>query len=413
MDLYTITIFTYNLSILPIIAFSILFVLFSIINLTIKSKKIKYKEFKELPFVSVQVPTFNDPIATRCVEKCMEFDYPKDRYEIMIIDDSTHLETQTLLQKYANDNPEFIKYIHRSNRDGYKPGALKDAMPQTKGDILVLFDADWIPKPDFLKKVIAPFSDEKIAIVQTKQGFYNKDKNWVTRFAAYTLMIYHEIIMPIHNQVNSVFFCGTAGAIRRTAFEEVGGWNTKSITEDSELTVRILRKGYKTLYLPIETESEVPETVEAFVKQQMRWCYGNTRVFFDNFSNIWLKKGLKIKQRLMITYVTLGNIIAPAVILMTISGMMGWFTGEPKLFSMSEFWILASKFVYTAGFILMGLVTFYKRNIMKEIKYLIYTAMSIGIVLAITNSYAFYKAITNQKLVWHCTPKNDNSTVIK
>lgn len=413
MDLYTITLLTYNASIFPVILFSILFIIFSLINLLIKEKKTTYK-LKELPFVSVQIPTFNDPIAVRCIEKCMEFDYPKDKYEIVIVDDSTNVETQTKLQKFSNDHPDFIKYVHRTNREGYKPGALRDAMPHTKGDILVLFDADWIPAKDFLKKIVQPFADEKIAIVQTKQGFYNKDKNWISRFAAYTLMIYHEIIMPIHNRVNSVFFCGTAGAIRRSAFDEVGGWNTKSITEDSELTVKLLRKGYKTKYLKdIETPSEVPETIESFVKQQMRWCYGNTRVFLDNFSNIWLKRGLSLGQRLMITYVTLGNIIAPAVILMTVSGMLGWFTGDPTLFNLSELVTLISRFIFTAGFLVIGILTFYKRKMLKEFKYLIYSVFSVGIVLAITNSYAFFRAITNKKLIWHCTPKKDNTAVVK
>lgn len=412
MDLYTFTLLVYNISILPVIIFSILFILFALINITLKEKKEKYN-LKELPFVSVQIPTFNDPIASRCIEKCMEFDYPKDKYEIIIVDDSTNIQTQALLQKYANDNPNFIKYVHRTNRNGYKPGALKEAMTQTKGEILVIFDADWIPKKDFLKKVTEPFADEKIVIVQTKQGFYNKDVNWISRFAAYTLMIYHEIIMPIHNKANSVFFCGTAGAIRRSAFDEVGGWNPKSITEDSELTVRLLRKGYKTKYLPIETPSEVPETIESFAKQQMRWCYGNARVFFDNFSDIWIKKGLKLKQRLMITYVTIGNIIAPAVILMTLSGFMGWFTGEPKLFSVGEIWNLISKFIFTAGFILLGLVTFFKRKMLKELKYLVFTTMSVGIILALTNSFAFIKAVLNQKLTWYCTPKKNNTDVVK
>jgi cellulose synthase/poly-beta-1,6-N-acetylglucosamine synthase-like glycosyltransferase len=412
MDLYTITLLIYNISILPVIFFSILFIFLIVVNLLIKKKKENYK-IKKFPFVTVQIPTYNDPIAVRCIEKCIDFDYPKDKYEIMIVDDSTNIETQLKLEKFSIDFPNFIKYIHRKNRDGYKPGALKNSMKYANGEILVLFDADWIPNKDFLKQIVAPFSDPKIAIVQTKQGFYNKDKNWITRFAAYTLMIYHEIIMPIHNKVNSVFFCGTAGAIRRSAFEEVGGWNTKSITEDSELTVKLLKKGYKTKYLPIETPSEVPETIEGFVKQQMRWCYGNARVFIDNFSDIWLKKGLSLKQRLMITYVTFGNVIAIAVILMTVFGMLGWFVGEPRLFSLSEFWNMLSKFGYTAGFLTLGLFTFAKRKMLIEIRFLFYTVFSIGIILAIANSYALIMALFNKKLTWYCTPKKDNSVIVE
>jgi cellulose synthase/poly-beta-1,6-N-acetylglucosamine synthase-like glycosyltransferase len=149
---YEFTLLIYNFALFPIIFFSVLFLLLALINIFVEKKpKRKYKNIEDLPFVSVQVPTFNDPIAVRCIEKCMEFDYPKDKYEIVIVDDSTNVETQLHLKKFADDNPDFIKYIHRKNRDGFKPGALRNAMKITKGDILVIFDADWIPSKDMLQ----------------------------------------------------------------------------------------------------------------------------------------------------------------------------------------------------------------------------------------------------------------------
>ncbi|MBD3209735.1 glycosyltransferase, partial [Candidatus Woesearchaeota archaeon] len=331
MDMQAFTLFLYNIAILPVIFLSVLFILLSLINLVVDRKQQRYKLPKELPFISVQVPTFNDPIAVRCIERCLRFDYPKDKYEIIIVDDSTNPETQAKLMQFTEDHPGFVKYVHRTNRDGFKPGALNNAMKITKGEIITVFDADWIPRKDYLKTIIGPFSDPQVAIVQSRQGFYNKDTNIITRFAAYLLMIFHTIVLPISNSVNTVFFCGTAGAIRRKHFEEVGGWNKASITEDSELSVKLLIKGYKTVYLQYSTPSEVPDTFESFVKQQMRWCYGNVRVFVDNARNIILDKHLNLKQKLMILYMTTAHITAPFVLLMTIFGFAGWFFGEPTL----------------------------------------------------------------------------------
>ena len=411
MTPHDMTLFVYNITLLPIIFFSVLFLSLSLINLFMKRREQKFNDFREMPFISVQIPTFNDPIAERCVRRCMQFDYPREKYEIVIVDDSTNIETQLLLKRYADDNGDFIKYIHRENREGFKPGALKNAMKITKGEILVIFDADWIPKKDFLKKIVKPFSDPNVAIVQTRQGFYNRNTNWITRFAAYLLMIYHTIIMPINNRINCVFFCGTAGALRRSAFEKVGGWNLNSITEDSELSVNLLLKGYKTVYLDFETPSEVPDTFESFIKQQMRWCYGNARVFFDNAFKILFKKGLSVRQRLMILYITVGNIIAPAVVIMTFFGFAGWFTGEPSLFNFQDIFNFSARFLYTAGFLIMGAITLQKHGMIKEFRYLLATAFTVGIVLAVSNTVAFVKAALNKKLHWFCTPKIDNAKI--
>ncbi|MFH1915769.1 MAG: glycosyltransferase [Nanoarchaeota archaeon] len=414
MSAYDVTLFIYNLAILPIIFFSVLFILLAVINLFVdKPDDRKYPKMKALPFVSVQVPTFNDPIAERCVKRCMAFDYPRDMYEIVIVDDSTNPATQDLLKSYADNNPGFIKYIHRDNRSGFKPGALKNAASITKGEIIVIFDSDWMPKKDFLNKVVPPFADPKVAIVQTRQAIYNTNKNLVTRFATYLLMVYHTIMMPINNRINCVFFCGTAGAIRRSVMDKVGGWNLDSITEDSDLSVRMLKQGYKTVYMDMETSSEVPETFESFIKQQMRWCYGNTRVFFDNWTSILFKKGLSFRQRLMIMFITLGNITAPVVLLMTLFGFAGWFLGEPAIFNVSDLFTFFSRFFLTAGFLFMGVITLYKHKRLGEFPFLLLSAFTIGLVLAVANSVAFFKAVGNQRLHWFCTPKVGNAAFEK
>lgn len=409
-----ITLIVYNIALIPVIFFSVLSLLFVLLNILNEDGLNKrFKKLKTLPFVSVQIPTFNDPIAARCIRRCMNFNYPKDKYEIIIVDDSTNKQTQALMKKFADDNPGFIKYAHRENRQGFKPGALKEAMKYTKGEILVLFDADWMPKKDFLKRVLKPFSDPEVAIVQTRQGFYNKDTNLITRFAAYLLMVYHTIMMPINNKINCVFFCGTAGAIRRSVFDKVGGWNANSLTEDSELSVRILEEGYKTVYLKMETPSEVPDTFESFIKQQMRWCYGNARVFFDNARAIIFSKKLSFKQKLLITYITLGNFVAPLVIIMTFFGFSGWFLGDPQLLNFFDLVDFFARFLFTAGFLLLGIMTLYKHKMLKDTGKFMLAAFSLGLILAGANAVAFIKAAFNKTLHWYCTPKIANESALK
>lgn len=413
MQVQDLTLFIYNLSLLPVIFFSVLFIILTFLNLFLEKKKpTKYKTLKELPFITVQIPTFNDPVAERCIKKCIDFDYPKDKYEIMIADDSTNVTTQNTLKKYADENPGFIKYLHRDNRKGYKAGALKEAMKFSRGELITIFDSDWIPGKDFLRKVVMPFSDPKVAIVQTRQGFYNENTNMISKFASYLLKVYHTIVMPINDKINCVFFCGTAGALRKSSFEEVGGWNLDSLTEDSDLAIRLLLKGYKTVYLDFETPSEVPVTFESLLKQQMRWCYGNVRAFLDNAFSIFFKKGLTIKQRLMVIYITMGNIIAPAVLFMTLFGFSGWFIGEPTLFNIKDLIDMVTRFLLTAGFFLIGAATLYKRKELKELPYFIFSAFTLGLVLAVANSVAFYKAATNKKLHWYCTVKDDNQKFV-
>ncbi len=408
------TLFLYNLTLIPVIFFSLLFSILALLSLLgVKRGVRRFKPLRRTPFVSVQVPTFNDPIAARCVEHCLKFDYPKEKYEVIIVDDSTNPATRSLLKSFEERYPGRVRYVHRDRRTGFKPGALKEAMPVTRGEFIVIFDADWIPKPDFLKKVLRPFSDPSVAIVQTRQGFYNHKKNLISRFASYLLMIHHAVIMPLNNRINCVFFCGTAGALRRSAFEEAGGWNLESITEDSDLSVKLILKGWKTVYLEYETPSEVPETLESFIKQQMRWCYGNARVFFDHAREILFNKALKPSQRLMMLYLTTGNIVAVAVVAMTIFGFAGWFLGDPKLFTLGDVITLVSRVLFTAGFFILGGVALHRwGELRQELKYLLLSGFSLGIILAVANSVAFVRAAAKKGLYWYCTPKSDNEKAL-
>jgi cellulose synthase/poly-beta-1,6-N-acetylglucosamine synthase-like glycosyltransferase len=412
MNAHDAMLFVYNLSLVPVVFFSVLYLTLAFFNFFKTNKKIIRKKIRDFPFITVQIPTYNDPVAERCIRHCIGLDYPKNKYEIIIADDSTNVKTQDLLSNIADKYPGFIKYVHRDNRKGFKAGALKEVMKYSRGEFIVIFDSDWMPAKNFLNKIIEPFSDQDVSIVQARQGIYNRKSNLITRFAAYLLMVYHTMILPINNRINCVFFCGTAGAIRRKHFEEVDGWNANSLTEDSDLSVRLLKKGYKSVYLESEVMSEVPMTFESFLKQQMRWCYGNTRVFLDNAHSIILGKGFSLKQRIMITFVTLGNVIAPFVFLMSFAGLSGWFLGDPELLTIKDMIDVFLRVSITAGFIAIGGITLYKRKLFREFPYLLLSAFTLGLVLAVANSIAFTKAVFNMKLSWFCTVKEANAKFV-
>ncbi|MCD6381729.1 MAG: glycosyltransferase, partial [Candidatus Aenigmarchaeota archaeon] len=354
MEIYQISFILFQTFMIPVIFFSLIFYFVSIGSLFIKNPKFRFKLKKfKWPFVTIQIPVYNDPVAARCIETCMKLDYPKNRYEVIVADDSTDEKTREILDKYAKKYP--IKLIRRGNRKGFKAGALNNALKYSKGEIVTVFDADFVPPKNFLKEVVKPFLvDERIAIVQTRMGFLNYDQNIITRFAASLLAAYHHCWLPLFNKVNSVFFCGTHGAIRRSVLEEVGGWNEENLTEDADLSVKILDKGYKNIYLSdMKVPGEVPFTLSGFIKQQSRWVYGQTQTFMGNWKRILFSKTLKLSQKLSIFFVTLGGITAPFVIGMTFFGQVALFTAPPKPVGFIDMLNFVKNFIITMGFLFM------------------------------------------------------------
>jgi cellulose synthase/poly-beta-1,6-N-acetylglucosamine synthase-like glycosyltransferase len=403
---------------IPICIVSGLFVLLTVLNLLTDRQSLPScpPVLKAYPFITVQVPSFNDPVAIHCIEACLRLSYPKDRYEIMILDDSTDRGTAQLLATFALNHPEIVRYFFRDNRTGYKPGALKEWMPEARGEFILIFDADFIPPVDFLEHIVQPFEDPHVAIVQARQiNFLNGKQNLVSRFASYLLGIHHLILMPINHRYNAVFFCGTAGALRKRAVEEVGGWNTTSITEDSDLSVRLLARGYRSVYLPLDTLSEVPGTLKSFLKQQMRWCFGNVCVFFDNARTILLGKTLTLAQRCLISFMTMGSLFAPLVIIMTVVGLLANVTGTPKAFTLDNVIDIFSKFLLTSGFLFMGFVMLRKKGSLAEYPYFLGASLTLGLVLSGALTFALYRAafrrhkpLFAKTTSWICTPKSGN-----
>ncbi len=410
---YEINLFIYNIVVLPVIFLSMVYYFMVLLNFGIKIPRLRFRnKIKKWPFVTIQLPVYNDPVVGRCIKTCLNLDYPKDRYEIVVADDSTDEKTKKIIDSFKGK----IKIVRRNNRKGFKAGALNNAMKYSRGEIIVVFDSDWVPPKNFLKRIVKPFlADNKIAGVQGRIKVINKDLNLVTKFASALLLAYYRIWVPLQHKAGATYLGGTAMALRRDVLEEVGGWNENSLTEDADLTVNLLKRGYKILYMgDLKAGGEVPYNLFHFLKQQARWAYGQARVFVEHWRDILFSKTFNIKQKLIIFLTSIGgNLIAPFVVLMTLTGQLGWVLGPMKPFELQDFYRFVFYFVATGGFLAVLGFTLKKENLTKDFPSVFFGAMTIGVLLAITNSIAAMRALLGMKMVWFKTPKWGDFSVLK
>ncbi len=238
--------------------------------------------FQELPRVTIQLPTFNEMyVAERLCDAVAKLDYPKDKLEIQLLDDSTD-ETQTILRNKATQLQAQgfdVSYLHRTDRTGYKAGALEAGHKVAKGDYLMVFDADFMPTPGILKQLIHYFTDEKVGMVQARWGHLNRDYSMLTKVQSLMLDGHFAIEHIARNRSGRFFnFNGTAGIWRKEAIVDAGGWQHDTVTEDMDLSFRAQIKGWEFIYVPEAlAPAEVPCEMNSFKTQQFRWAKGSAQ----------------------------------------------------------------------------------------------------------------------------------------
>ncbi len=242
----------------------------------------KSKPPEEWPAVTIQLPIFNEKnVIERLLSFITSLDYPQEKLQIQILDDSsddTSLEVIRLVKIYLEKNIK-IELIHRSNREGFKAGALKEGLKSAAGEFIAIFDADFMPEKDWLKKVIPAFDDEKIGCVQTRWGHANSNHSPFTRSIALGLNCHFVVEQAARSSNSLIFgFNGTAGVWRRSCIDKAGGWQSDTLTEDLDLSYRAELNGWRFRYLPeVVTFAELPTKVESFKKQQNRWAKGTAQ----------------------------------------------------------------------------------------------------------------------------------------
>jgi len=254
------------------------------------------------PKVTIQLPMYNELyVAERIIETIAQFDYPADKLQIQVLDDSTDETKDVIAKKVAEVAARGvnIQHIHRVDRTGYKAGALDAAMDRVEGDFIAIFDADFIPDPDFLIRTMPSFDTEKIGVVQTRWGHINKTYSILTELQAFGLNGHFAIEQGGRSSAGHyINFNGTGGIWRKKCIEDAGGWEHDTLTEDLDLSYRAQIKGWKFRYLEdVIAPAELPITMSALKSQQHRWMKGGAECFVKMWKRLLTAKNVKLADR--------------------------------------------------------------------------------------------------------------------
>ncbi|MBA4141091.1 MAG: glycosyltransferase [Segetibacter sp.] len=245
------------------------------------------------PYVTIQLPVYNELyVVERLIDAVAAIDYPREKLEIQVLDDSTDETTEVIAGKVSclqkrNIN---IQHIRRTNREGFKAGALKHGLGLAKGELISIFDADFLPSKDFLKKTLPFFNAADVGMVQTKWGHINKHSSLLTSLQAIALDGHFSIEQTGRNAAGYfINFNGTGGVWRKECIIDAGNWQADTLTEDLDLSYRAQLKGWKFIYLEdVVTPAELPPLVSAFKTQQYRWAKGGAETARKNLKKVLL-----------------------------------------------------------------------------------------------------------------------------
>lgn len=256
-----------------------------------KQPKIK-QHFTELPKITVQIPLYNERfVAARVVDTIAALDYPYERLQIQILDDSTDTTSDIIARQVAHHRAIGvpIEHVQREIRQGYKAGALADAMTHATGEFIAIFDADFVPRPSLLLDTVHYFTDPEIAMVQLRWEHLNRHNSRLTETQAMALDAHFSIEQKVRCETGALFnFNGTAGIWRADAIIDAGNWSADTLTEDLDLSYRAQLQGWRLLYLPqLDCPAELPADMNAFKSQQHRWAKGAIQVMLKLMHKVW------------------------------------------------------------------------------------------------------------------------------
>lgn len=375
---------------------------------------------KDLPFVTVQLPIFNEMyVVERLIDNIVSFDYPKEKFEIQIIDDSTD-ETIAISQRKVEEYRAKgfdIKLVQRDDRVGYKAGALKHATEVAKGDFLAIFDADFLPRKDFLKETIPYFNNEKVGVVQTRWEHINQNYSIITKLQALQLNVHFTVEQSGRKAGNFMLqFNGTAGVWRKQCIDDAGGWEADTLTEDLDLSYRAQMRGWEIKYLEkFGSPAELPAEMNALKSQQFRWMKGGAENARKLLPQVW-NSDLRLGQKLQATshlmssgvffFILLAGLVSvPLVFLLeTIAVDLKYFA----VFLISMFSVIAVYYVANVEAELNR--KSYIKTLMKFIVlFPVFLSLSMG--LSLHNTIAVIQGYRGKKSPFIRTPKFNITTI--
>src|SRR6187397_2350702 len=363
------------------------------------------------PVVTIQLPIYNEMyVADRLIDAVCRIDYPRELLEVQVLDDSTD-ETCSVAERAVRRNAVRgvdIKYIHRTDRTGYKAGALEAGMAVARGEYIAIFDADFIPPADFLQRTVHFFTDAKVGMVQARWGHINQDYSLLTKIQSILLDGHFVLEHGGRNRAGCFFnFNGTAGIWRRAAIADAGGWQHDTLTEDLDLSYRAQLRGWRFVFVSdVIAPAEVPVEMNAFKSQQHRWAKGSVQTCIKLLPTILrasMPFGVKAEAFFHLTanfnyplMCVLSVLMAPA---MVIRYNMGWY--EMLLIDVPLFFAATAS---VANFYMVCQRELHPNTWTERLKYLPFL-MSIGIGLAVNNTRAVFEALFHKPSEFVRTPK--------
>jgi cellulose synthase/poly-beta-1,6-N-acetylglucosamine synthase-like glycosyltransferase len=388
---------------------------YALVYLYFKKKKNRTAEpaqkFSELPRLTVQLPIFNEQyVVDRLLQAVCRLDYPREKLDIQLLDDSTDDTVNVariLVEHYASQGFP-ITYHHRTNRAGFKAGALHEGLKSASGEFVAIFDADFVPPPDFLLRIIHHFTDPKIGMVQTRWTHINRHYSFLTEVEA-ILLDGHFVLEHSGRARHNVFFNfnGTAGIWRRQAIEDAGGWEHDTLTEDTDLSYRAQLAGWKFIYRQdVECPAELPVEMTAFKTQQARWAKGLIQTGMKILPRV-LKSDQPFRVKLEAWYHLTANLSYPLMVIlsvlllpaMVIRFYQGWF----QMLYIDIPLFLASTFSISS-FYLVSQRELFPKTWPRALLYLPFL-MALGIGLTVTNTRAVLEALIGKQTAFARTPK--------
>jgi cellulose synthase/poly-beta-1,6-N-acetylglucosamine synthase-like glycosyltransferase len=369
------------------------------------------KQFDELPLVTVQLPVFNElHVVDRLLDSVAKLDYPKDKLQIQLLDDSTDETVEICKAGIERMIAEGFdaEHIHRVDRTGYKAGALENGTLYAKGEYLFILDADFVPNADVLKKTIQYFTDDNIGMIQTRWGHLNRTFNVLTRIQAMFLDGHLELEQTARNRSGRFFtFNGTAGIWRKSCIADAGGWEHDTLTEDMDLSYRAQLKGWRFIFLnDVETPAELPVDMDGFKSQQHRWTKGSIQVCKKVLPAIW-----KSKIPLFVKMEATAHLTSNFAYLLLICLCFLIYPNQhaqPDFGKMTQYIINIPIFFFASVSVILFYLTSQKAlrpdTWWKEIPYLP-LLLALGIGMSITNAKAVMEAIFNHQTAFIRTPK--------
>lgn len=362
------------------------------------------KHFDELPRITVQLPMYNeDVVAERIIKATCQIDYPVDKLEIQVLDDSTDhsADIARLACEECAAKGYPIRYIHRDNRSGYKAGALAEGLKSAHGELIAIFDADFVPPRDILYNVVNYFADDKIGMVQVRWDHLNRDASLLTQSQAIFLDGHFVIEHTARNRSGRfMHFNGTAGVWRRTTIDDAGGWQHDTLTEDLDLSYRAQMKGWQFVYLPqFCAPAELPPEMIAFKQQAHRWTKGSMQTALKLLPGILKSRHVSRRIKTEAFFHLTCTVVYPMMVLLTlmmypafiyVDGPIKYHTWGNHLFSASLF-VLATCSASTF-FIFAQRELFGNETGWKSLKYLP-MLMALGVGICINNTKAVFEAI--------------------